>query len=416
VGKIYVETYGCWLAKADAEIIRQRLGYEKVSAAEEADLILVYTCAVREDGEVRQMARIKELTFLGKDMIIAGCLARLRPYTIKTVAPRAKLLYPAEVEGGREREMRILPRYDGGLIYTVPLQVGCLGNCAFCATKYTRGGAGYVKSADPDDVIRHVKEAVAKGAREIYLTGQDVITYGFDMRWRPGWSLADLLERMLREVEGEYRVRIGMSEPWVFEKFADQLLDIVKRDHRVYRYFHLPVQSGSDRVLKAMGRRYTVDEYRALVRKVRRELGDHVFVATDIIVGFPGEDEEDFAASVKLVEELQFDKVHVARFSPRPFTEAAVMPRQVPDAEKKRRSKILSQAALRVAHLRNGLRVGQRDVVLVDEVDHGLVVGRTSDYRQVVVKRGSGDGLMGRFVGVTLVAASPVYLYGEVRE
>jgi len=416
VGKAYVETYGCWLAKADAEVIKQRLGYEETSSAEEADLVLVYTCAVREDGEVRQLARIRELATLGKKMVVAGCLVRLRPYTIKTVAPRAELLYPAEVEGGREREMRILPRYDGGLIYTVPLQVGCLGNCAFCATKYTRGGAGYVKSADPDDVIRHVKEAVAKGAREIYLTGQDVITYGFDMRWRPGWSLADLLERMLREVEGEYRVRIGMSEPWVFEKFADQLLDVVKRDHRVYRYFHLPVQSGSDRVLKAMGRRYTVDEYRALVRKVRRELGDHVFVATDIIVGFPGEDEEDFAASVKLVEELQFDKVHVARFSPRPFTEAAVMPRQVPDAEKKRRSKILSQVALRVAHLRNGLRVGQRDVVLVDEVDHGLVVGRASDYRQVVVKRGSGDGLMGRFVGITLVAASPVYLYGEVRE
>ena len=415
MGRIYVETYGCWLAKADAEVIRQRLGYERASTADEADLVLVYTCAVREDGEVRQLARIRELAALGRDMVVAGCLAKLRPYTIKTVAPRAKLLYPAEVEGGREREMRILPRHDGGLIYTAPLQVGCLGNCTFCATKYTRGGAGYVKSADPDDVIRHVKEAVAGGAREIYLTGQDVITYGFDMRWRPGWSLPDLLERILREVEGEYRVRIGMSEPWVFEKFADQLLDVVKQDHRVYRYFHLPVQSGSDRVLKAMGRRYTADEYRALVRKIRRELGDHVFVATDIIVGFPGEDEEDFAASVKLVEELQFDKVHVARFSPRPFTEAAVMPRQVPDAEKKRRSKILSQTALRVAHLRNGLRVGQRDVVLVDEVDHGLVMGRASDYRQVVVKRGSGDGLMGRFVEVTFVAASPVYLYGEIR-
>jgi MiaB/RimO family radical SAM methylthiotransferase len=414
VGRAYVETYGCWLAKADAEVIRQRLGYEEASTAEEADLILVYTCAVREDGEVRQLARIRELATLGKEMVVAGCLVRLRPYTVKTAAPRAKLLYPAEVEGGREREMKILPRYDGGVIYTVPLQVGCLGNCTFCATKYTRGGAGYVKSADPDDVIRHVKEAVAKGAREIYLTGQDVITYGFDMRWRPGWTLPDLLERILREVDGEYRVRIGMSEPWVFEKFADQLLDIAKRDHRVYRYFHLPVQSGSDRVLKAMGRRYTVDEYRALLRKIRQVLGDHVFIATDIIVGFPGEDEEDFAASVRLVEELQFDKVHVARFSPRPFTKAAVMPRQVPDAEKKRRSKTLSQVALRVAHLRNGLRVGQRDAVLVDEVDHGLVVGRASDYRQVVVKRGSGDGLMGRIVDVTLVAASPVYLYGEI--
>jgi MiaB/RimO family radical SAM methylthiotransferase len=414
VGKAYVETYGCWLAKADAEVIRQRLGYEEASTAEEADLVLVYTCAVREDGEVRQLARIRELATLGKEMVVAGCLVRLRPYTVKTAAPRAKLLYPAEVEGGREREMKILPRYDGGVIYTVPLQVGCLGNCTFCATKYTRGGAGYVKSADPDDVIRRVKEAVAKGAREIYLTGQDVITYGFDMRWRRGWTLPDLLERILREVEGEYRVRIGMSEPWVFEKFADQLLDIAKRDHRVYRYFHLPVQSGSDRVLKAMGRRYTVDEYRALLRKIRRVLGDHVFIATDVIVGFPGEDEEDFAASVRLVEELQFDKVHVARFSPRPFTEAAVMSRQVPDAEKKRRSKTLSQVALRVAHLRNGLRVGQRDAVLVDEVDHGLVVGRASDYRQVVVKRGSGDGLMGKLVDVTLVAASPVYLYGEI--
>ena len=416
MGRAYVETYGCWLAKADAEVIRQRLGYEEASTAEEADLVLVYTCAVREDGEVRQLARIRELATLGKEMVVAGCLVRLRPYTVKTAAPRARLLYPAEVEGGREREMRILPRHDGGVIYTVPLQVGCLGNCTFCATKYTRGGAGYVRSAAPDDVVRHVKEAVARGAKEIYLTGQDVITYGFDMRWRRGWTLPDLLERILREVDGEYRVRIGMSEPWVFEKFADQLLDVVKRDERVYRYFHLPVQSGSDRVLRAMGRRYTADEYRALVRKIRRELGEQVFIATDIIVGFPGEDEEDFAETVKLVQELQFDKVHVARFSPRPFTEAAVMPRQVPDAEKKRRSKILSQLALKIAHLRNGLRVGQRDVLLIDEVDHGLVVGRSSDYRQVVVKRGAGDGLIGAFVEATLVAAGPVYLYGEIIE
>ncbi|ABL87523.1 RNA modification enzyme, MiaB family [Pyrobaculum islandicum DSM 4184] len=414
MGRIYVETYGCWLAKADAEILRQRLGYEQVSNVDEADVILVYTCAVREDGEVRQLARIRELVKLGKELIVAGCLARLRPYTIKSLAPHAKLIYPSEIEGGKERSMKTLPKYERGLIYTVPLQVGCLGNCTFCATKYTRGGAGYVKSADPDDVVRHIKEAVAKGAREIYLTGQDVITYGFDAGWRGGWTLPDLLDRILKEVEGEYRVRIGMSEPWIFEKFVDQLLDIIKRDHRVYRYFHLPVQSGSDKVLVAMGRKYTVEEYRGLIRRIRRELGDNVFIATDIIVGFPGETEEDFQETVKLVEELQFDKIHVARFSPRPFTEAAVMPRQVPDAEKKRRSKILSEVAMRIAHLRNGAQVGKRDVVLIDEVDHGLVVGRASDYRQVVVKRGAGDGLLGEFVNVRIAAASPVYLYGEI--
>ena len=414
MAKAYVEAFGCWLAKADAEVIRQRLGLVPVARPEDADVILVYTCAVREDGEVRQLARIRELAGLGRQMIVAGCLARLRPHTVKSLAPRAELIYPSQVEGGREREMRVLPRFEGGLVYVVPLQVGCLGNCTFCATKYTRGGAGYVKSADPDEVIRHVKKAVEGGAREIYLTGQDVITYGFDARWRSGWTLPDLLERLLREVDGEYRVRIGMSEPWVFERFADQILDIVKRDRRVYRYFHLPVQSGSDRVLRAMGRRYTVDEYKELIRKIRRVLGEPVFIATDIIVGFPGEEWEDFLATVKLVEELQFDKVHVARFSPRPFTEAAVMPRQVPDAEKKRRSKILSEVALRVAHLRNGARVGSRDVVLINEVDHGLVVGRASDYRLVVVKRGPGDGLLGQFVEVVVAGAGPVYLYGDV--
>ena len=414
--KVYVETYGCWLAKADAEILRQRLGLELASNVEESDVVLIYTCAVREDGEVRQLARIRDLAKSGREMIVAGCLARLRPYTIKSLAPGAALIYPQQVEGGPEREMKTLPEFSGGVVYTVPLQVGCLGNCTFCATKYTRGGAGYVKSADPEEVVRKVKKAVAMGAREIYLTGQDVITYGFEMRWKRGWNLPDLLERILKEVDGEYRIRIGMSEPWVFEKFADQILDVVKRDRRVYRYFHLPVQSGSDKVLRAMGRKYTVDEYRELVRKIRRVLGETTFIATDIIVGFPGEEEEDFWATVKLAEELQFDKIHVARFSPRPFTEAAVMPKQVPDVEKKRRSKALSEISLKIAHVRNGLRVGTKDEVLIDEIDHGLVVGRASDYRQVVVKRGAHRELLGKFTNVRIVAAGPIYLYAEVIE
>ncbi|MEM0483912.1 MAG: tRNA (N(6)-L-threonylcarbamoyladenosine(37)-C(2))-methylthiotransferase [Pyrobaculum sp.] len=414
--KVYVETYGCWLAKADAEILRQRLGLELASNVEESDVVLIYTCAVREDGEVRQLARIRDLAKSGREMIVAGCLARLRPYTIKSLAPGAALIYPQQVEGGPEREMKTLPEFSGGVVYTVPLQVGCLGNCTFCATKITRGGAGYVKSADPEEVVRKVKKAVAMGAREIYLTGQDVITYGFEMRWKRGWNLPDLLERILKEVDGEYRIRIGMSEPWVFEKFADQILDVVKRDRRVYRYFHLPVQSGSDKVLRAMGRKYTVDEYRELVRKIRRVLGEATFIATDIIVGFPGEEEEDFWATVKLAEELQFDKIHVARFSPRPFTEAAVMPRQVPDVEKKRRSKALSEISLKIAHVRNGLRVGTKDEVLIDEIDHGLVVGRASDYRQVVVKRGTHRELLGKFTNVRIVAAGPIYLYAEVIE
>ncbi|MGC9117731.1 MAG: tRNA (N(6)-L-threonylcarbamoyladenosine(37)-C(2))-methylthiotransferase [Thermoproteus sp.] len=409
--RIYVETYGCWLAKADAQILLQRLGGAVAESPRDADLVLVYTCAVREDGEVRQLRRLGQLASESKRLVVAGCLAKARPYTIRQVAKNAELLYPEQVEGGEGRSMSILPEPDSGLIYTVPLQVGCLGNCTFCITKYTRGGAGYVRSAPPDLVVEYVKKAVAKGAKEIYLTGQDVITYGFDARWRRGWSLPDLLERILSEVEGDYRIRIGMSEPWVFGKFADAILDIVKRDERVYRYFHLPVQSGSDEVLRRMGRRYTADEYRGLILKIKRELNDDVFIATDVIVGFPGETEEDFRATLRLMEELEFDKVHVARYSRRPFTEASVMPGQIPDAVKKERSKIASELALKIAHARNSRLVGRRLRVLVDEVDHGLVVGRAPDYRQVVV--GRGEGPLGSFLEVEIERAEPVYLWAR---
>lgn len=409
--RLYVEVYGCWLAKADAQILAKRLGGVLAQSPEEADAILVYTCAVREDGEVRQLKRVGELARYGKRLVVAGCLARARPYTIKQAAPSAELIYPQHVEGGAERAMSTMPEPEG-LIYTVPLQVGCLGNCTFCITKYTRGGAGYVKSADPRLVVESVEKALRRGAKEIYLTGQDVITYGYDAGWRKGWNLPDLLEAILK-IEGEYRVRIGMSEPWVFNKFADQILDIVKRDERVYRYFHLPVQSGSDRVLRAMARKYTVDEYKELVRKIKRALNDEVFIATDVIVGFPGESEEDFEATLKLMEELEFDKVHVARYSRRPFTEASVMPGQVPDAVKKERSRKASELALEIALRRNLRLVGRRVRVLVDEVDHGLVVGRAQDYREVVVGR-YGDGVeMGVFLDVVVGRATPVYLYRE---
>lgn len=417
--RYYVETYGCWLAKADARILEQRYreeGHVPAASPEEADLLLVYTCAVREDGEVRQLRRIEELARHGKELVVAGCLARERPYTITRVGGKVRLVYPSAVEGGADRSMKVLPEYDPprhGLIHVVPVQVGCLGNCTFCVTKFTRGGAGYVRSASPLDVVENVGRAVARGAREIYITGQDVATYGYDRRWEGGYDLPSLLELVLSRVEGEYRVRIGMSEPLVMAKFMDRLLDIVKRDGRVYRYFHIPVQSGSDRVLRLMNRKYTVDEFRSLVGRIRRELGDRVFIATDIIVGFPGEDEEDFEATVRLVRDLAFDKVHVARYSRRPYTEAAVYDNQVPDPVKKARSKVLSRVALETAHLRNVAALGRRDRVLVTEVDHGLLVGRASDYRQVVVARGEHPAL-GNFVDVRIVHAEPIYVYGDV--
>jgi len=403
VRRVYLEAYGCWLARAEALAILREMGASLVANPEEADEVLVYTCAVREDGEVRQLRALERIAKLGKPVTVAGCLAKARPRTITMVVRGARIVLP-----GPPRPTEYDPSVTG-VTYVLPLQVGCLGDCTFCVTRYTRGGAGYVRSLPPDEAVEYVKRAVARGAREIYLTGQDVVTYGAEHGWRGEWSLPKLLERILSEVEGSYMVRIGMSEPAVFARFADQLIDIVKRDERVYKFFHLPVQSGSDRVLEAMRRKYTVAEYVELVKRIRREIPDS-FIATDIIVGFPGETDEDFEASMRLVEELRFDKVHVARYSRRPFTEAAVMPNQVPDPVKKARSRALSELALRVAEERNREYVGRRVRALVTEVDHGVYVARAMDYRQVALPA---PAPIGAVIEADIGGAGPVYLYAE---
>jgi len=426
--KFYVETYGCWLAKADSRILEHRLtsmGHTLVDSVEEADVIIVNTCAVREDSESRELKRIKELALTGKRILVVGCLAKARPYTIRSIAPNVavadanapdRISLDKDLQFYKERSTSMLPRYNParhGVIHVVPIQVGCLCNCTFCITKYTRGGAGYVRSYPPDSIVENIRDAVSRGAKEIYLTGQDVTTYGFDKGWSGGWNLPSLLRRILEEVPGRYMIRIGMSEPYVAAKFIDEIIELMREDRRLYQFFHLPVQSGSDRVLRLMRRKHTVGEYVELVKKIRREL-PRAFIATDIIVGFPGETEEDFEDTLRLVRDLRFDKVHVARYSRRPFTEAAVMPNQVPDKVKKIRSKILSELSLRISYEKNAEYVGSRLEVLIDEVDHGLLVGRAFNYRQVVVDLAErANHRLGEFVEVNITRADSIYLYSE---
>ncbi len=421
--KYYIETYGCWLNKADSQLIEEqlrRLGYVKVPEPSEADLIIINTCAVREDSEARELKRIEELSKLGARLIVAGCLTKARPSEIRRIAPGALLATPNSVEHFTEvlsgkyldepREMAKIPEYNplNGHIYVVPIQVGCLGNCTYCVIKYTRGGMGWVKSANIDDVVEKVAKAVSLGAREIYLTGQEVSAYGKDK----GYDLVDLLERILKRVEGRYMIRLGMLEPLELDKILDRLIDVVKGDWRIYRFFHIPVQSGSDKVLRIMRRKYTVDLFRGEVLKIRRAFEDS-FIATDIIVGHPGEDDEDFQESVRLVKELEIDKVHVARYSPRPFTEASYM-KQVPDRVKKERSSILSRVALEVSLSRNMKYVNGVYEGIVSSrgfMGRGFMV-RLMDYRPVIVK----EAYLGSFVKVKVTGATPINLIGEVIE
>jgi len=422
-----VETYGCWLNKADTDIIIGKLinrGFTLVDRPEEADLIIINTCAVREEAERNELKRIRQLSssFPGKRIVVAGCLSKVRPASIRDAAPGALLIDANSVEWidrlidgstgmsfADDRPMAELPPYIPsihGHRYVVPIQVGCLGNCSFCVTKIGRMGMGKVRSYRIEDIVDSVRRAVRGGAREIYLTGQEVSAYGRDR----GYDLADLLERILDEVPGRYLIRLGMMEPMELSTIIDRLLDIIKEDWRVYRFFHVPVQSGSDKVLRLMRRKYSVELFKELVRKIRKAFPEST-VVTDIIVGHPGESDEDFRESVELIKELSIDKVNLARYSRRPFTEAAYMD-QVPEEVKKMRSSMAARVFREVSMRRNQEFVGSELWGIVSETDPGNrgYIIRAHNYKPVLVS----EAHLGAFARVKVRGATPHRLLGDL--
>ncbi|MCE4604273.1 MAG: tRNA (N(6)-L-threonylcarbamoyladenosine(37)-C(2))-methylthiotransferase [Aeropyrum sp.] len=400
--RYYLEIYGCSLSEFDALVMAEMLeseGYARTERAEEADLIVINTCAVRLDTEQRIAERIEELRLKlpGKKMVVAGCLVKARPGLVSRLAPDASLLAPQAVDrvvdavreleaGGRlvildaRRDTSYMPPppvVDAAV--TIMVQEGCLGDCSFCITKVARR---QVKSFPPRLVVEKVEDAIKRGAREIRLTGTDVAVYGVDLPGRP--TIADLVAMILDKVEGDYRIRVGMMTPDQTIDFLDSLLDVY-RDERVYKYFHLPVQSGDDEVLKIMKRNYTVAEFKAMHRKIKAVYPE-AMIATDIIVGHPGESWEAFWNTVKLVKELKFEKVHLAQYSLRPHTAAASMP-QIPDPVKKERSKIMTRVVAEVGEEINEKYLGKVVDALVVERSwrEGSMTARLDNYTPLVL-------------------------------
>ncbi len=418
--RVYIEEYGCWLNKALTRYIEYLVrseGAEVVGDPRGADAVIVNTCAVRADTERRILARLRELSSMGKRVAVTGCLVNVRPYSIEEAAPGASLVDPSCLDELRKfvkgedlwlvREYRRWLRacdHTGGARYILPVQTGCTGRCGFCVEPIVRRG---VSSLDLETAVGMVKRAVKLGAKEIHLTGQDVAAYGVDL----GVKLTDLLRRILEEVEGDYMIRLGMMEPWMAKRIAEELAALLK-DERVCKYLHLPLQSGDDEVLKRMNRRYTVAEYKALVTLFRRELCELTLV-TDVVVGYPGETEAAFNNTLKVIEELAFDKVHVARYTFRPFTPAYVEGDVVPEPEKKRRSRLLSQLVAEVAARVNSKYVGRRVRALVTEDGKmpGTAIARTLTYKPVVIPEVARPG---EWVEVKVTAFTPNYLVGEV--
>jgi MiaB-like tRNA modifying enzyme len=342
--KIYFETYGCAANKADEAVMRTLLkGHVFVDNSDDADLAIVLSCGVKGSTEHRIMARLWNLK--GKKVLVGGCLTKIVK-NLGTKFPAFSLIGPdevpdiagivAKIEAG-EKIVELGSKKCSHVVadildetQAITICTGCLGKCSYCATKLARGN---LHSYKIEEIVASVKKAVANGAKKILITAQDTGCYGLDI----GTNLAELLKEILK-IEGDYKIRVGMMNPFHAAKIANELIEIYK-DPRILNFIHLPVQSGNNTVLKAMQRNYTVNLFESLVKKLRKGI-PNLSVATDIICGFPGETDKQFDDTVKLVKRLKPEVMNISRFHLRPGTEAQKM-KQVPAQDIMKRSRML---------------------------------------------------------------------------
>ncbi|RLE56180.1 MAG: 2-methylthioadenine synthetase [Candidatus Methanomethylicota archaeon] len=420
--KAYIETYGCAANQADTNIIKNMLMKGKITITDnpmKADIVIINTCTVRGETQLRMVKRIKMLSETclktGAKLIVAGCMAKAQPALITKIAPKASLISPKNVEKIlkvikknnrtimlQDAERKILPKHINGRVFTIPIAEGCLGNCTYCIVKLARGR---LKSHSPNRILEEIRRAVKRGAKEIRLTAQDTAVYGLDI----GTNLPELIKQ-INEIEGDFIIRVGMMTPNSALKILDELLEVYDYE-KVYKFIHLPLQSGDDRILKLMNRGYTVEQFKTIVKKFRDRYAKG-FIATDVIIGFPTESEEEYENTVKVIREIEVDKVHIAKYSPRPHTLAAMLP-QVPEKIKKRRSRELTKIAMEIGFKRNSLHLNSNEkVIVLEKGNRGNLRGRLRNYRMVILK--GGEELIGRWVNVKITDADSIQLKGKL--
>ncbi len=408
--RAYIESYGCTLNQGEACEIRDlllSLGWSMASDPGDADLSVLVACVVIESTENRMLKRLRPLSSSGR-VIVTGCMATARKEAAQAVLPSAEFVPPGDLQSFAELVGRAgLPSVDvsGGDVSgfsIVPIATGCRGECSYCITRLARGD---LRSRRPEDIIAKVAYEIRGGPLEIRLTAQDTAAYGLDI----GSDLVRLLESV-DEIEGDFRMRVGMMNPNSVLPLLDRLPGAFS-DARVFKFLHLPVQSASDGLLSEMGRRYTLSDFEKVVSAFRSVVPE-LTLSTDLIVGYPEETDEDHEANLALVRRVRPDIVNVTRYSPRPGTKAFGSGRGVVGRKAKDRSRELTEARFEVSLARNERLVGsQRRALAAERGKNGSTILRADDYRQVVVVD---DLPLRRFYDVVIDSATPTYLFGRL--
>lgn len=423
--KYYLWTIGCQMNMADSRRAAEeleKLGFRKAGQPEAADLVVLNTCVVRQSAEDKVLGRLTSLAGLKRrrpEMTLAlmGCFvheipslqhrypwvdAFILPSDVPALVDLARQKADGRMPEGRQPDLSRAPVSVG-----VPISFGCDHLCTYCIVRLRRGRES---SRPVDEVVAEVRDLAARGVREVTLLGQNVDSYGHDLDGgglgRPP-DLADLLEAV-HAVPGLARIRFLTSHP---ADMAQRLVETAARLPLVCEHMELPVQAGDDAVLRRMGRGYTVAEYRDLVARIRAAMPG-VGLATDVIVGFPGETADQFEATYRLLEEIRFDMVHVAAYSPRPGTPSARLADDVPAREKDRRRKAVDDLQERIVAEINAGLVGQTVEVLVEERHRAKWRGRTRTNKLVFFDVGQQDRT-GQLVPVRITQAGAWSMQAE---
>ena len=432
--KYYIHTYGCQMNIHDSEKIAgilRDMGYDECNSPEEADVVVFNTCCIRETAEKKiygHIGQMKKLKRKKPNLIVAvcGCMSQQEgasehirqsyPFVDVVLGTgNLNMLRQGIENAGRQRLFNTdfccvreedFPQYRTSYPNAwVNINYGCNNFCTYCIVPYVRGRE---RSRRPEDILAEVKGLLSDGYKEITLLGQNVNSYGKDIE---GASFASLL-REIGKLQGKFRLRFMTSHP---KDLTQDIIDAVAEHKNICNNVHLPVQSGSSRILKAMNRRYDRESYLALVEKIKERIPD-VGITTDIMVGFPGETEEDFCDTLDLVRKAQFSSAFCFVYSPRKGTPASLMP-QIDDAVKKDRITRLLACQNEVTKRISKTMVGKRYEVLVEGNNFrykDTMCGRTESGRLVNFKCDS--SLVGKFVTVKIERASSATLWGVVTE
>jgi tRNA-2-methylthio-N6-dimethylallyladenosine synthase len=425
--RFFIWTIGCQMNEADSAKVAamlQEVGYEPAGSENEADIVVLNSCVVRQAAEDKVTGKLNSLVRLKRDrpevpVVLTGCMVTKQQEKLKETFPHVDLFFdPSDFDklqqvvpelSELEDDLQQLPHYylpqqepgTAAVTAYIPIIYGCNFLCSYCIVPYRRGKE---TSRPLDEIVREVERVVATGVREVTLLGQTVNAWGHDLADHP--NLSQLL-RAVDAVPGLERLRYLTSHP---KYMTDELIDTMGELGTICEHMNLPVQAGDNEVLRRMRRTYTRDLWMERIAYTRERMPG-VTVATDIIVGFPGESDEQFMQTYDMLERTRVDKVHLAMYSPRPGTLSARWDDDIPHAEKLRRHQELEKLQERIATEINSDRLGQTYDVLVEGTSRGRWTGRTRG--NTLVHFDDDRELTGKLVDVRITRTSPWFLMGE---